>query len=130
VTSNLHPELLDWLASEFLKSGWSAKQVHKLIVMSATYRNVNGVKPKATEIDASNRLLWRQNPRRLEAESLRDAVLKVAGTLNPERGGPGFAISVISRRTRRLSVHQSRETGVVETEYLPVHRSDNASVGF
>jgi mono/diheme cytochrome c family protein len=86
-----HPELLDWLSSEFLKGGWSLKHLHKLIVMSAAYRQQSTVlNPKASEIDASNRLLWRQNPRRLDAESVRDAVLKVAGTLNPERGGAGF----------------------------------------
>ena len=86
-----HPELLDWLATQFLKGDWSLKYVHKLIVLSATYRQQSTtLNPKAVELDAANRLLWRQNPRRLDAESLRDAVLKVAGTLNPERGGPGF----------------------------------------
>jgi len=87
-----HPELLDWLAGEFVKNGWSMKHMHKLIVMSATYRqrSVASANSKAATMDTSNRLLWRQNPRRLDAESLRDAVLAVSGKLNLERGGPGF----------------------------------------
>jgi hypothetical protein len=101
-----HPELLDWLADEFLRSGWSLKHLHKLIVMSGTYRQSsstgengeNRVSRKSplpllspVQIDSNNRLLWRQNPRRLEAEALRDSVLAVSGKLNLQQGGPGFA---------------------------------------
>ena len=86
-----HPELLDWLAGEFQRSGGSLKHVHRLIVISATYRQQSRASnPAATRLDAQNRLLWRQNPRRLDAESLRDTVLAVAGTLNPATGGPGY----------------------------------------
>lgn len=86
-----HPELLDWLTTQFLKGGYSLKHLHKLIVTSATYRqSSNQSNPLAREKDSSNRLLWRQNPRRLEAEALRDYVLSIAGTLNPQAGGPGF----------------------------------------
>jgi len=92
-----HPELLDWLAGEFLKSGWSLKRMHKLIVMSAAYRQQSGfgfsrtdAAKAAATLDSANRLLWRQNPRRLDAESLHDAVLAVSGTLNPAMGGPGY----------------------------------------
>jgi mono/diheme cytochrome c family protein len=86
-----HPELLDWLATELVRSGWSVKHVHKLILLSACYRqSSNHANPGAAAVDAQNQLLWRQNPRRLDAESLRDAVLFVSGKLNPERGGPGF----------------------------------------
>ncbi len=86
-----HPELLDWLADEFLKSGWSVKHMHKLIVMSHTYRQRSvAADPSVLLSDASNRLLSHQNPRRLDAESLHDAVLAVSGTLNPEMGGPGY----------------------------------------
>ncbi len=92
-----HPELLDWLAGEFLKSGWSLKHMHKLIVMSAAYRQQSGfgfsrndVAKSAATLDSANRLLSHQNPRRLDAESLHDAVLAVSGTLNPEMGGPGY----------------------------------------
>ena len=67
------------------------KHVHRLIVTSATYRQQSRASnPAATRLDAQNRLLWRQNPRRLDAESLRDTVLAVAGTLNPATGGPGY----------------------------------------
>ena len=86
-----HPELLDWLAGEFLKSGWSLKHMHRLIVTSAAYRQQSAtLNDNAAHLDAQNRLLWRQNPRRLDAESLHDAVLTVSGKLNLERGGPGF----------------------------------------
>jgi hypothetical protein len=86
-----HPELLDWLAAELLRSGWSIKHVHRLILLSAAYRQ-SSTEPNKTGsgVDSQNRLLWRQNPRRLDAESLRDAALLVSGRLNPERGGPGF----------------------------------------
>lgn len=82
-----HPELLDFLANEFLKSGWSVKQMQKLMVMSAAYRQRSG---GGDPSDSANRLLSHQNPRRLDAESLRDAVLSVCGNLNPEMGGPGY----------------------------------------
>ncbi len=85
-----HPELLDWLAAEFAKSGWSLKHMHKLIVMSAAYRQQSATPDAKPSNDSSNRLLWHQNPRRLDAESLRDAVLSVSGKLNPEKGGPGY----------------------------------------
>lgn len=85
-----HPELLDWLADEFRRSGWSIKHMHRLIVTSATYRQASRFRPDATKIDASNRLLWRKNPMRLEAESLRDTILAIAGKLNPQMGGPSY----------------------------------------
>jgi hypothetical protein len=86
-----HPKLLDFLADELLRSGWSVKHLHKLIVMSAAYQQQsNSHNEKASGLDAQNRLIWRQNPRRLDAESVHDAVLSVAGTLNPAMGGPGY----------------------------------------
>ena len=86
-----HPKLLDWLASQFLKTGWSLKHMHREILLSRSYKQRSIVdNAEATRVDSSNRLLWRQNPRRLDAESLRDAVLCVTGQLNYERGGPGF----------------------------------------
>ena len=88
-----HPELLDWLAADFIDRGWSLKAMHRLICTSHTYRqrcvDVPGG-PAAAAIDADNRLLWRQNARRLDAESLRDATLAVTGCLNPEMKGPGY----------------------------------------
>ena len=86
-----HPELLDWLATELKRSGWRLKPLHRLIVMSTAYRQSSVTQnTMALAVDSQNRLLWRQNPRRLDAESLRDAVLLVSGNLNLERGGPGF----------------------------------------
>jgi hypothetical protein len=87
-----HPELLDWLATEFVERGWSIKALHKLILTSSAYRQASAVDATAhataQRVDPENRLLWRQRLRRLEAEALRDAVLCVAGTLNEQRYGP------------------------------------------
>jgi hypothetical protein len=82
-----HPELLDWLATELPRRGWSTKEMHRLMVLSSTYRQVSGAKPQAAG-DPENHLLWRMNRRRLEGEALRDALLAVAGTLNRQVGGP------------------------------------------
>jgi mono/diheme cytochrome c family protein len=90
-----HPALLDWLAAEFRDSGGSLKALHRLIVTSATYRQVSTIRKDAAAIDADNRLLWRQNRRRLEAEAIRDAVLATAGTLDLTMGGPGWQDFVI-----------------------------------
>lgn len=84
-----HPELLDWLAEEFMRSGWSVKHMQQLMVTSAAYRRASG-RPTTASADSSNRLLAHMNPRRLDAESLRDAVLAVSGCLNPTAGGPGY----------------------------------------
>ena len=102
-----HPELLDWLAAELVRQNWSLKAMHRLILTSETYKQASvvdfarnpdtrnsgeshygSIEPQ--EIDADNRLLWRQNPWRIEAEAIRDSVLFVSGKLNPTRGGPGF----------------------------------------
>jgi mono/diheme cytochrome c family protein len=85
-----HPELLDWLAREFLASGGSLKHLHRLVVLSATYRQAPRFDARAAAVDADNRLLWRFSPRRLEAEAVRDAMLAVSGELNRQMGGPGF----------------------------------------
>ena len=85
-----HPELLDWLAGEFVRSGWSIKHMHRLILSSNTYCQSHQPRPEALEVDADCRLLWRFPPRRLEAEVLRDSILLVCGKLNVEPHGPGF----------------------------------------
>lgn len=82
-----HPELLDWLAAEFVEKGWSLKKLHKTIVLSATYRQASKYRPDAAEKDADNTLLARQSRLRLPAELIRDTALQVAGILNPEIGG-------------------------------------------
>ena len=85
-----HPELLDWLAFEFKSQGWSLKKLHKLIMLSGTYRQSSQFNPKSAEVDSENRLLWRFSPRRLEGEVIRDALLAVSGQLNLEASGPSF----------------------------------------
>ena len=85
-----HPQLIDHLASELVRSGFSLKHVHRLIVTSATYRQSSHYREEAYRIDAGNRLLWRKNPKRLEAEALRDSMLLITDQLNQQMGGPGY----------------------------------------
>jgi len=86
-----HPELLDWLAAEFIRSGWSVKHIHRLILQSATYRQSSRIDPTSADIDGDNALLWRFSSRRLEGEAIRDCLLAVSGELNLKMGGPGFS---------------------------------------
>ncbi len=86
-----HPELIDWLASEVISGGWKLKRIHKLIVLSSTYRQSSAARDeKALAADPGNLLLWRQNLRRLEAEAIRDSVLAVSGRLKRTMGGRGI----------------------------------------
>ena len=91
-----HPELLDWLATELKNRKQSLKAMHRLICCSAAYRQQSQVQlgtephPKGIAVDSSNRFLWRQNSRKLDAESLRDALLSVSGQLETAMFGPGF----------------------------------------
>ena len=78
-----HPELLDWLASEFVADGWSVKKLQKLIVTSATYRQGSAFDAKAAGQDADDRYFWRFAPQRLEGEAVRDAMLAVSGQAQP-----------------------------------------------
>jgi Protein of unknown function (DUF1553)/Protein of unknown function (DUF1549)/Planctomycete cytochrome C len=86
--SPTHPELLDWLAVDFVNSGWSMKKLHKSIVMSATYQQTSKVDSTSLEKDPRNELLSRGPRLRLDAELIRDSVLKVSGLLSPKIGGP------------------------------------------
>jgi Protein of unknown function (DUF1553)/Protein of unknown function (DUF1549) len=83
-----HPELLDWLANEFMDSGWSRKAIHRLIVTSAAYRQSSLMRPDAAAIDPNNSLLARQNRLRLDAEIIRDSSLVAGGLLTATVGGP------------------------------------------
>lgn len=89
-TQPSHPELLDWLASEFIRANWSIKHLHKRILTSDTYQQSSRIRPEAQAVDGDNRWLWRYTSRRLEAESIRDSMLAVSGRLNLKMGGPGF----------------------------------------
>ena len=82
-----HPDLLDWLATELMNQGWSLKQLERQIVLSATYRMASNTR-QGESTDNGNTLLWRQNPRRLTAEQLRDSLLQVSGQLRQSSGGP------------------------------------------
>ncbi|MGV2339018.1 MAG UNVERIFIED_CONTAM: DUF1553 domain-containing protein [Planctomycetaceae bacterium] len=98
-----HPELLDWLAVDFVEHGWSVKRLHRLIMLSTAYRQSSrrvalGAKDSAAirygeQIDPENRLLWRMNLRRLEAEIVRDSVLAASGLLDRTAGGPPVEIT-------------------------------------
>jgi uncharacterized protein DUF1553 len=83
-----HPELLDWLATEFMLRGWSQKAMHRLIVTSAAYRQSSNYRPELATIDPGNRLLARQSRLRLDAEIIRDVTLASSGLFNDHIGGP------------------------------------------
>ena len=111
------PALLDWLASEFVSSGWSLKKLHKTIVMSSAYRMSSAAdNPQAVAIDPGNETTWRQNLRRLDAEALRDSILAISGQLNTQMEGRG--------------VFPALSSDVLETQSKPGHgweTSDAAS---
>jgi hypothetical protein len=93
-----HPELLDWLAAEFMDSGWKMKRLHKLIMMSAAYRQQSLDRPDGLAADTVNRLLWRQNRRRLDFEALHDSLLAVSGSLVHTPGGKPVPLPAANRR--------------------------------
>ncbi|MSR59436.1 MAG: DUF1553 domain-containing protein [Planctomycetaceae bacterium] len=110
-----HPELLEWLAHEFVGSGWRLKTLHRWILTSAAYRQATAFDSDRSKIDPDNRLLWRKRPQRLEAEILRDAVLAVSGTLNNQQFGPAFkppipAEAIVARNTTNPYPHDARDT--------------------
>jgi hypothetical protein len=96
------------LAGELIARGWSLKAIHRLILLSATYRQDNKPRAEALAVDASNQLLWRFQPRRLESEAIRDAFLVASGELDLRRGGPGF--SVFEPNDNYVRVYQPRES--------------------
>jgi mono/diheme cytochrome c family protein/cytochrome c553 len=87
-----HPELLDWLAADFMEHGWSLKRLHRQICTSETYMQSSDPNAEAMTADAQSRLLWRFPPRRLEAEAIRDTILALSGSLDLKMGGPGANI--------------------------------------
>jgi mono/diheme cytochrome c family protein len=108
-----HPELLDWLANEFIAHGWSIKQMQRLIVTSRAFKQSSASDETARQIDRDARLLWRYHPRRLEAEPLRDAILAVTGCLDLRLGGPGF--DLFEPNTNYVKVYSSRREFGPET---------------
>jgi hypothetical protein len=118
-----HPELLDWLAAEFVAKGWSLKDLHRLIVTSAVYRMSSRAEPAATLKDPDNRLLAHFNRRRLDAEEIRDGLLAVSGLLDRTMGGsllkatPRQYVTGTANRNYEDYAHPRRSV------YLPVIRS-------
>lgn len=113
-----HPELLDWLASEFVASGWSVKATLRQVVLSATYRQSSDDSPAALAADPENTLLWRMNRKRLELEPLRDALLAVAGSVDRTIGGPGVEITRApfpARRSVYAFIERQNLPGVFRT---------------
>ncbi len=96
-----HPELLDYLASEFIASGWSIKSLHRLIMLSSTYQQRSDPRSAELERDAENRLLWRFNRQRLDFEAMRDSLLAVSGALDSTIGGPAIPITEAPFSVRR-----------------------------
>ncbi|HJT34239.1 MAG TPA: PSD1 and planctomycete cytochrome C domain-containing protein [Pirellulales bacterium] len=97
-----HPELLDYLASSFMASGWSVKALHREITLSTTYRLASTFHTGNFQRDPDNRLLWRMNRRRLDVEAWRDALLAASGNLDAALGGPPLALDDASNRRRTL----------------------------
>lgn len=103
-----HPQLLDWLAQQLIREGWSLKAVHRLILQSATYQQSSqSAQPKAMELDADNRLLWRFSPQRLSFEQLHDSWLQAASGLDLRLGGPPQ--SLFSGPRRQLYSNMDRQ---------------------
>ena len=119
-----HPALLDWLTVEFTRAGWSAKHLHKLIMTSTVYRQSSKqTRPKAMFADPGNRLLWRMNLRRLDAESLRDAVIAVSGEANYAIGGPPVMLK--AEASGLQSVAENGQRGATRRSvYLLARRSN------
>ena len=112
-TPPTHPELLDWLAVEFVEHGWSMKHLHRLIVTSNTYRLTSssaGVAEATLAADPDNRYYWRSHPRRMEAQAVRDSLLYLAGDLDLTMGGASIpANNETSRRRSLYFVHSHNE---------------------
>ena len=108
-----HPELLDYLTSKFIESGWSLKSLHRLIMNSAAYRQASADNSTARGVDPENLLLWRMNRRRLEIESIRDSMLSVAGRLDAKTGGVPFSL------TAQPSVPRRSVYGFIERGRIP-----------
>lgn len=125
-----HPALLDWLARSFMENGWSIKDMHRLLMTSAAYQQASSLSHSMADradprlIDPENRLLWRANVQRLEAEQIRDAMLAVSGWLNPEIGGKTIPL----RNREFVFNHTSKDSTTYESArralYLPVIRNN------
>ena len=121
-----HPELLDTLVTDFIADGWSMKRLIRRICLSRVYGLSSEFDQAAFDADPENRLWWRQRPRRLPAESIRDAMLTVSGQLDPTRGGSTvatFGESAVANNTNETSENR-REGAYRRSIYLPVVRNE------
>jgi hypothetical protein len=118
-----NPALLDWLALRFVESGWSIKEMHRIIMGSSAYQMSSTFDPRAVEADPENLLLWRFNPRRLEAEAIRDALLAVSGRLDLSLGGSLLPVKdreyFFNHTSQDLTKYDSPRRSI----YLPVVRN-------
>ena len=114
-----HPELLDYLANQFVAGGWQMKPLHRMILLSSSYQQASQspMEKAAMEKDAGNALLWKFTPRRLAAEELRDALLMVAGRLNPKMGGPSVLVPLSPDLVKMLKRPEFWVTTKDKTEY-------------
>jgi hypothetical protein len=129
-----HPELLDHLATRFVNNGWSQKRLLRAVVLSRVY-GLSGINDEsALKLDPENRLLWRMNRQRLEAEAIRDSLLAVSGELQPSEGGPGLVLeepencgSLVLKGVNPPNYTHRKPRAVQEfqrTIYLPVMRTN------
>lgn len=121
-----HPELLDWLARNFMTSGWSTKELHRLILSSNTYQMASqqAQSTRAAEVDPENLLLWKFRMERLEAEQIRDAVLAVSGRLDPKLGGKTVPLRNRQFVFNHTSVDHTKYDSLRRALYLPVIRNN------
>jgi cytochrome c553 len=103
-----HPELLDYLAAQFMEQGWSMKSLHRLIMLSATYQMSGRFDARSNELDPDNKYIWRMNRRRLEVEAWRDAMLAVSGNLDRTIGGASVQLASPDNRRRTFYAVISR----------------------
>ncbi len=118
-----HPQLLDWLAVRFVEDGWSIKEMHRTIMLSATYQMSAALDRKAIEQDPENILLWRSNRGRLEAEAIRDSLLAVSGQLDEQMGGSLLGFKNHTYVTSTASKDSVNYATPRRSVYLPVVRS-------
>lgn len=119
-----HPQLLDWLAVEFVKNNWSMKHMHRLICLSQTYQMSGSDNPLARKMDPENRLYWRWERQRLDAESIRDSILAVSGQLNRTMGGSLLHVKNRDYFFNHTSKDLTKYNEPRRTLYLPVVRNN------
>jgi hypothetical protein len=122
-----HPELLDYLAGQFVRDGWSVKRLVRTMVLSRSYRLGSESSAAYREVDPSNRLVWRHSPRRLEAEEVRDAMLATAGRLEvkPLQGSPAKELKMIEMLDNGIesrSINEAADRSLSRSVYLPLLR--------